>query len=63
MNELQDAMNKIKTASRLIIGNNLYKYSEYQKIEPSGTIEQAWKNIGKHLQATIDTLKKENKND
>jgi hypothetical protein len=52
MGNLKDAIEKLKTASGLLLGGEKPKqYTDIlsPEIKLSGTVEQAWKDVGKHL--------------
>jgi hypothetical protein len=57
--KISNAINKIEKSMLLLLGNDMSKYHDWQKIPLTGTVERAWKDVGKYLIDILDELQSE----
>jgi hypothetical protein len=60
--KISNAINKIEKSILLLLGNDMNKYHDWQKIPLTGTVERAWKDVGKYLIDILDELQNESEN-
>jgi hypothetical protein len=61
--KISNAISKIEKSTLLLLGNDMRKYRHWRKITPTGTVEKAWKKVGKYLLDILDELQKESEDE
>ena len=55
MNHICRAISRIRQSGQLLSGDRLdNRYDQYHEIKPSGTVKDAWAEVGKYLRDAIN---------
>lgn len=59
--KISDAISRIQRACGLLLGDDLKKYDKWTRLEPAGTVKEAWQDVAKNLIDILDEIQSEDK--